>query len=593
MPLLVGAALASVAVAAPSATGTEGSLYTYGSETVSGHIWDSQFTATGFANYGIIGYPANPALTGEKWRIDLTAPVPGSAVETIRWSARRDQAPSSLEIQVLADGPAVWRVADQDMAASPAPPKPYLVGGLRAQTVSLRFFQVEQRAQGPRSYTIYAPGIQVRDLDSPTSSTPGVPGGWIRASTAQTNWIAADNFGSDGLAQQRIIVSGQVKYAGAPGQGAHQATIDVGSLGDGAHNLRLEVDGDGTGGATPKDAVINIDRTPPEAAVAARKTARDRADLSLHIADATSGVASWEVRAQGPDGQVVANSAGTGPHTGIDLSRFVPPGGDVRFFLSVRDRAGNAAQAVSAPVRHDPPPVPSSGGDATPMREPGSLPSPEALAPGVALPDFSRITIAGLGSPQARRYLITGGQRIPIVRARYARRAVISGRFRHPNGSGLRGATVYLFDPAGRPRGRTLTTRTGRFVFVFRPRIHGTWQVGALGRPLVTARAAVAVAPLVGTRQNRTIASGQRLVIRGTVIPRRLAFEKLVILQWQDGTRWRPIDTARVGRTGAFRFSYRFRWASGTIRMRVTVPGEQGWPFAGTASRPVGIRVQS
>jgi hypothetical protein len=78
----------------------------------------------------------------------------------------------------------------------------------------------------------------------------------------------------------------------------------------------------------------------------------------------------------------------------------------------------------------------------------------------------------------------------------------------------------------------------------------------------------------------------------GAPIPRR---GKLVAIQYYESAakRWRPVLVTRSDHSGHFRASYRFRYVSGSarIRLRACALSEERWPYAPGASRPLTVRV--
>jgi hypothetical protein len=78
----------------------------------------------------------------------------------------------------------------------------------------------------------------------------------------------------------------------------------------------------------------------------------------------------------------------------------------------------------------------------------------------------------------------------------------------------------------------------------------------------------------------------------GAPLPRR---GKLVAIQYYESAakRWRPILVVRSDHGGRFRARYRFRYVSGSarIRLRAVALPEERWPYAPGASRPLVLRV--
>lgn len=395
-------AAAALAPASP-AWATDGSLYTFGLNALAAQaVPDGQCSVaqTG-ASFGVTCPPIGTSLTGTKWQIDLRTPAAGSVIEAVSWRAVRfHQTPTSIAQQVLADGTLAWQVAEADIPRSPSQPKAYQVG-IRALTASLRLSQTEARQQPNRVWTFLDPTIFVRDLEGPVARWTGVPGGWVTVDQARVEWQASDNFGSDGIGQQRISLGGQTLYAAAPGAGSHIVDVNLAAAPDGVQTLRLEVDGDGTAGAGLQDAALRVDRAPPAAAVALVGLPGGSVRATVSVSDATSGVRDWRLRARGPDGPTVASSATGGDIVEIDLAQHAAPGESIRFVLTAIDNAGltrevSSALATRSSASGGAPATTVIGGDG-PLGEPGRIESS-----GASLPNFSRIETRGIRAHQAR-----------------------------------------------------------------------------------------------------------------------------------------------------------------------------------------------
>lgn len=78
----------------------------------------------------------------------------------------------------------------------------------------------------------------------------------------------------------------------------------------------------------------------------------------------------------------------------------------------------------------------------------------------------------------------------------------------------------------------------------------------------------------------------------GAPLPRR---GKLVAIQYYESAakRWRPVLVTRSDHSGHFEASYRFRYVSGSarIRLRACALSEERWPYAPGVSRPLTVRV--
>jgi hypothetical protein len=93
-------------------------------------------------------------------------------------------------------------------------------------------------------------------------------------------------------------------------------------------------------------------------------------------------------------------------------------------------------------------------------------------------------------------------------------------------------------------------------------------------------------------RTGRSVLLWGRIRARGAPVPRR---GKLVAIQYyeNDSRLWRPVLVTRSDHSGRFRARYRFRYVTGTarIRLRAVALAEERWPYAPGASRPVLVRV--
>jgi hypothetical protein len=114
-------------------------------------------------------------------------------------------------------------------------------------------------------------------------------------------------------------------------------------------------------------------------------------------------------------------------------------------------------------------------------------------------------------------------------------------------------------------------------------------------RSPLTLRVRSGVELLVSPRRVRTgatVSFDGRVRSPGAPLPRR---GKLVAIQYFESAanRWRPILVARSDHAGRFHALYRFRYISGSarIRIRATVLPEERWPYAPGSSRPLVVRV--
>jgi hypothetical protein len=285
-------AAAALAVVPSVAVANDGALYPYGSS-----IWAVSAPFTARVIDGPTWQVQAPAATvpaGNYWEMNWGCPVPGSEIAAVRFDALRTQAASSLEVQVTGNRVPLWREPDSGMPVSPAGGRSYDIGLPGGQcNVHLVLQQAESRAQHARGYFIGGPRILVRDLTAPSVGIRAVTRSWIGAAgTLRADWSVSDNFGSDGIGQQRVLVAGQVRWAGAPGAGNHGLDLPLDGVPDGAQVVQIVADGDGTGGGSAADT-IHVDRTAPRAMeLNGTPSAPGAVTLSWRADDATSGVVS-------------------------------------------------------------------------------------------------------------------------------------------------------------------------------------------------------------------------------------------------------------------------------------------------------------
>lgn len=263
--LLITVAGAILASGAGPATATDGGLYPF-----SNNVWavHAPFTSTvlGGPTWQIQAPVLSPSPLGDVWEMNWSCPVPGSDVAAVLFDALRTQAASSLEVRVTGNRIVLWAEPDGAMPQSPAPGRSYdvrLPGG--QCNIHLLLTQVEQRQQHARGYFIANPRLLVRDLTAPAVAVRGLSPGWLGAGAVlHASWDVADNFGGDGVGQQRIAVGGQVRWSGAPGVGTHDLDLALDGVPDGVQRVVITADGDGTGSGAA-DGAISVNRTSPTA----------------------------------------------------------------------------------------------------------------------------------------------------------------------------------------------------------------------------------------------------------------------------------------------------------------------------------------
>jgi hypothetical protein len=187
--------------------------------------------------------------------------------------------------------------------------------------------------------------------------------------------------------------------------------------------------------------------------------------------------------------------------------------------------------------------------------------------------------------------------------------AKLSGRLVDGDGAGLAGRTLRVTArPSRGALGKTLveSLQTGphggfqlrlpigtsrRITVAF----SGDGRLGAAERSPLTLRVRSGVELKVAPSRLQTGEAAHfsgRVRSLGAPLPRR---GKLVSIQYYESAaaRWRPVLVTRTDHVGRFHADYRFRYISGSarIRIRAIVLPEERWPYAPGASRPLVLRV--
>ncbi len=200
-------------------------------------------------------------------------------------------------------------------------------------------------------------------------------------------------------------------------------------------------------------------------------------------------------------------------------------------------------------------------------------------------------------------------RRGPRVTVPFGAGAALSGRLLNAAGAGLAGRRLRV---VSRPSRGALTRRRVR---VIRSGRHGGFHLalpsgpsrritvvfpGSRGlagarRPALALRVRGAATLGAAPRSLQTGGSVRlwgRVRTRGAPVPRR---GKLVAIQYfeNESRLWRPVLVTRSDHSGRFHARYRFRYVTGTarIRLRAVALAEERWPYAPGASRPVLVRV--
>jgi hypothetical protein len=323
--------------------------------------------------------------------------------------------------------------------------------------------------------------------------------------------------------------------------------------------------------------------------------------LSAEVSDEHSGPAGGRIdykrlNAESWAGLPTRLQPGEGPGSGV-LVASIPDNlgpGTYVFRAEATDAAGNStsttrrADGTEMALRRTPPPV----GPGRPAVGPGENPR--------TAPPAKTLLFAKL------RWRHRHGPRVTVP---FGAGAALSGRLLNADGAGLAGRRLRVVSrpshgALARPRLDTVDTGPhggfrlalpagpSRRITVVYP--GGPGSTGAR-RPALALRvrgaAILSAAP-------RTLRTGQavrlwgRVRTRGAPLPRR---GQLVAIQYYESEArlWRPILVTRSDHGGRFHAGYRFRYVTGTarIRLRAVALAEERWPYAPGASRPVLVRV--
>ena len=197
----------------------------------------------------------------------------------------------------------------------------------------------------------------------------------------------------------------------------------------------------------------------------------------------------------------------------------------------------------------------------------------------------------------------------PAVTVPFQGAAVLSGRLVDADGAGLGGRELRVVSRPSRGalvRPSVRTVETGgqggfRLPLSAGPsrRVTVSYRGDAVlepsRRPALALRVRSGLSLHAAPRQLHTgeaVRLGGRVRILGAPLPRR---GKLIAIQYFESAarRWRPVLVTRSDHAGRFQARYRFRYVSGTakIRLRAVALAEERWPYVPGASRPLVVQV--
>ena len=192
----------------------------------------------------------------------------------------------------------------------------------------------------------------------------------------------------------------------------------------------------------------------------------------------------------------------------------------------------------------------------------------------------------------------------------YGGTARVTGRLIGARGRGLPGQRVRVAQapaPGSLAAGSSIRATTGRNGYFSAVLPRGTSRrvsVGFAGTRKLTASSAgpldLRVKGSLSLKAGpRHLKTGEKLRLRGRVHARwarRPARSSLVAIQYfeEAARRWRPVLVTKAGRNGNFHASYRFRYITGSarIRLRAVLLPSRFFPFESAASKTVRVEVE-
>lgn len=416
-------------------------------------------------------------------------------------------------------------------------------------------------------------------LATVTGLTAGpTDGAWLRADQPLTAAWTLVPRSRDPYQAQQVTVGGVRVWSGPVVRGANAVTVaDLTGVPDGRQPLTLTATGRVPTSVT---TTVALDRTPPTAALTAVRIGDATARVELTVADATSGVAGWELR---DHTGVVAQGGDASPfRRDVAIDAATSEANPHVWQVTVRDVAGNTAivrspglAPVPAPPPPPPPPPPAPPTPVVPTPSPPAPPQP-AIARIATPVAFAQLSV-GARMPAIRRGTLPSllrsapgwGDEVPVV----GRLAAMVGRR-----DGVAGQVVQVRAPDGRTVRSTLTGPDGRFFLRSPALTSGVWKVVSPDHDDAVINVGVTIRPEISLDSvTRQVPERGELRLVGTVGPRVIGRDRLVILEWRDGDRWRPIVTDNADNSGRFDLRHQLTKAGGYgLELRVRAPRDPG-----------------
>jgi hypothetical protein len=518
------------------------------------------------ARVALTEYPCAKAMIGGEWRATTMRPCDTAVA-----------APQSIATTSFSDGPHSFTHCLTDFA-----------GNVRCLPASTIYVDNNPPAQ-PRS-------LAVAGGD-----------GWRRVNDFDLSWANPDQGAASPIWGAHWRITGSTGYDTGERLFTGRDVVAVADRtlpGAGTYAFHLWLS-DEAGNGAPSTAVeipLRFDNVPPGVAFAADADGGFPESIGVDVYDEHSGPATGEVRYRrlGVDAWTDLGAhfvRGQQPSRAQLVAR-LPESLSPGIYLFQAEAVDAAGNGTTTTRRAD--------GAEMVLRKPPS-PQPERMGDGKA----EKVGKATAPREKTRIFarLRWRGRRGSAVTVPFGAAAVLSGRLLDADGAGLAGRRIRV---VARPsRGAVAPTR---FEMV-RTGGHGGFRLDLPAGP--SRRVAVAFkgeeslersrrAPLLlrvrsgvvfhaaplSLKTGQAIRLWGRIRAQGAPIPRR---GKLVAIQYLEAATglWRPVLVTRSDHSGHFRTRYRFRYVSGSarIRLRAVALSEERWPYVPGASRPRSVRV--
>jgi hypothetical protein len=514
------------------------------------------------ARVGLVEYPCAKSLIGGEWQATRMRPCDTGV-----------SASQAVATTVFSDGPHSLDHCVTDFAGN--------VGCTAPQTVL-----IDNNAP-----------VHVRDL------TLAGGEGWRRANDFDLSWVNPDQGPASHVGGASWRITGPAGYDTgaqfAPGRDL-AALNDLHVPGPGTYSLQVWLrDEAGNEAASTATAVpLRFDDVAPGVAFEADSGAGPGLpeQLQADVFDAHSGPAGGTIyyRRLGAEQWTELPTKlqpGATPDAATLVARVPVADLDPGVYAFRADAVDGAGNAASTTRRSD--------GTEMALRKPAP-PAVGGAGPASAGPARAETRIFALLRWRHRRR--------PDLTVPFGAAAVLSGRLVRVDGAGLGGRALRVVShpfegSLARPSAVTVRTGPGGG---FRLKLRkgtsrgvsvafaGDGGLAGTARPRLALRVRGGVTLRAAPRALRTgkaLRLAGRVRTRGTPVRRG----KLVAIQYYESAarRWRPVLVTHADFTGRFHARYRFRYVTGSarIRLRAMVLGEERWPYAPGASRPLTVRV--